>query len=37
LYQQAMEIAMYPTKSKVYKNLTSITPENKDLIIKQFS
>jgi len=35
LYQQAMEIAMYPTESKVYKNLTQIIPENKDLIRKK--
>lgn len=32
-----MGISMYPTKSKISENLISVTPENKDLIIKQFS
>ena len=37
LYQQAMEISMYPTTSKISENLISITPENKDLIRKKIN
>lgn len=36
-FQQSEGISMYPTTSKIFDNLISITPENKDLIIKQFS
>ena len=36
-FQQSEGISMYPTTSKISENLISITPENKDLIIKQFS
>ena len=37
LYQQAMEISMYPTTSNISENLISITPENKDLIRKKIN
>ncbi len=34
LYQKAIENSMSPTPNKIYKNLVSITPENKNLIWK---
>lgn len=34
MYRAAVKDAMYPEKSKVYKNLVAITNENKDLVWK---